>query len=162
MTRTTLAWKIEIFPKNEPIVVFWTHVKGAQKRILKLKDFTSLNNLITNHLVPLLRAELGARANRLQLLETIIFNKPPTKDNTLHWHQDVAYFLLKPNNQIAVWFPLEIVTVERGAMNYAMGSHKQVLWAQPICTHARHLTTRIVLLYPTTRRRRALRQERLK
>ena len=28
----------------------------------------------------------------------------------LHWHQDVAYFPLKPNNQIAVWFPLEAVT----------------------------------------------------
>lgn len=112
-------------PKNEPIVVFWTHVKGQQKRILPLKDFSAINEVIKNHIVPTLREELGVRAKRLQLLETIIFNKPPTKDNYLHWHQDVAYFPLKPNSQIAVWFPLEIVTKERGAMNYAIGSHKE-------------------------------------
>ena len=44
---------------------------------------------------------------------------------SLHWHQDVAYFPLKPNNQIAVWFPLEAVDKEAGALNYAIGSHKE-------------------------------------
>ena len=58
------------------------------------------------------------------MLETIIFNKPYEVSNTLHWHQDVAYFPLKPNNQIAVWFPLEAVDKEAGALNYAIGSHK--------------------------------------
>ena len=111
-------------PKNEPIVVFWTHKKGEQKRILPLRSFSAMKNLIENNIVPTLREKLGERAKRLQLLETIIFNKPATKTNTLHWHQDVAYFPLKPNNQLAVWFPLEIVTEERGAMGYALGSHK--------------------------------------
>ena len=59
------------------------------------------------------------------MLETIIFNKPFEVSNTLHWHQDVAYFPLKPNNQIAVWFPLEAVDKEAGALNYAIGSHKE-------------------------------------
>lgn len=110
-------------PKGEPIVVFWTHVKGKQKRITTLNQFPTMRNIIQEHIVPLLRQKLGKRASRLQLLETIIFNKPATKDNHLHWHQDVAYFPLKPNNQIAVWFPLEMVTKERGAMCYALGSH---------------------------------------
>jgi len=111
--------------KHEPLVVFWTHVQGQQKRIIALNNFASLKRMIEEHIVPTLRSELGDRAKRLQLLETIIFKKPPTKTNHLHWHQDVAYFPLKPNNQIAVWFPLEIVTEERGAMVYALGSHKR-------------------------------------
>ena len=61
---------------------------------------------------------------KLQLLETIIFNKPLAASNKLHWHQDVSYFPLKPNNQIAVWIPFESVTKESGALNYALGSHK--------------------------------------
>ena len=36
----------------------------------------------------------------------------------------MAYFPLKPNNQIAVWFPLDFVNIDRGAMQYAIGSHK--------------------------------------
>lgn len=112
-------------PKNEPIVVFWTHVKGKQKRIVKLNNFLNLKNLIVEDIVPTLKKNLNDRVKRLQLLEVIIFNKPPTHDNLLHWHQDVAYFPLKPNNQLAVWFPLEIVTKERGAMCYAIGSHKK-------------------------------------
>ena len=60
------------------------------------------------------------------MLEPIIFNKPYEVSNTLHWHQDVAYFPLKPNNQIAVWFPLEAVDCRsEDARNYAIGSHKE-------------------------------------
>jgi ectoine hydroxylase-related dioxygenase (phytanoyl-CoA dioxygenase family) len=112
-------------PKTEPIIVFWKHVEGEQKKIVTFTEMPSLWNMINDCIVPTLRGKLGKAAERLQLLETIIFNKPPKISNTLHWHQDVAYFPLKPNNQIAVWFPLEIVTKERGAMTYAIGSHKQ-------------------------------------
>jgi ectoine hydroxylase-related dioxygenase (phytanoyl-CoA dioxygenase family) len=60
----------------------------------------------------------------LQLLEVIIFSKPPQKSNILNWHQDVAYFPLKPNSQVAVWFPLKDVSVDMGPMVYALKSHK--------------------------------------
>ena len=60
----------------------------------------------------------------MQLLETVIFNKPPNISNTLNWHQDVSYFPLKPNNQVAVWIPFEHVDKDRSAMIYALGSHK--------------------------------------
>ncbi len=81
------------------------HIKRRTESAFK--KFSAMKNLIENSIVPTLRKKLGERAKRLQLLETIIFNKPATKTNTLHWHQDVAYFPLKPNNQLAVWFPLE-------------------------------------------------------
>ena len=79
----------------------------------------------------------------MQLLETIIFNKPYETSNTLHWHQDVAYFPLKPNNQIAVWFPLDEVDREAGALNYAIGSHKEELKVLLIFILENHLKMRI-------------------
>lgn len=112
-------------PKNEPIIVFWKHVIGEQKRICTFKEFPSMWRLINDKIVPIVREILKGKAKKLQLLETIVFNKPFEKSNTLHWHQDVAYFPLKPNNQVAVWFPLEAVDRQAGALNYALGSHKE-------------------------------------
>lgn len=110
--------------KDEPIIVFWKHVQGEQKRILSFKQYQSMWNFINNHIVRNLKLIFGNKCY-LQLLETIIFNKPYEISNTLHWHQDVAYFPLKPNNQIAVWFPLEPVDKIGGALTYALGSHKE-------------------------------------
>ena len=109
---------------DRPLIVLWKHVVGEQKRIGHFDEFPALWELITRHIVPTLRKQLPEKTERLQLLETIIFDKPGKISNTLNWHQDVAYFPLNPNNQLAVWIPFEIVTAERGAMNYALGSHK--------------------------------------
>ena len=117
LTRTEIA-------RDRPLIVFWRHVVGAQKRLAHFDEFPALWTLITDCIVPKLRAEFPERTKYLQLLETIIFNKPPEISNTLNWHQDVAYFPLKPNTQLAVWIPFEMVTAERGAMVYALGSHK--------------------------------------
>ena len=115
--------------REEPVVVLWTHVEGATKKISKLSQLPAFESLIRNKLVPYLSEFViesypSIASPRLQLLETIVFNKPPQISNTLNWHQDVAYFPLQPNNQIAVWFPLSLVTEEIGPMVYAHGSHK--------------------------------------
>ena len=114
-------------PKDRPVIVFWKHVIGEQKRICTFDEFPSLWKFINNKIAPKVREILGNDKAYLQLLETIVFNKPYEKSNTLHWHQDVAYFPLKPNNQIAIWFPLDPVDKEAGALNYALGSHKEGL-----------------------------------
>ena len=111
--------------KDEPIIVFWKHVMGEQKRICTFGEFPTLWEFINNTLIPKLREILPDKTKKLQLLETIIFNKPYEISNTLHWHQDVAYFPLKPNNQVAIWTPLEAVDKQSGALNYALGSHKE-------------------------------------
>ena len=111
--------------KDKPLIVFWKHVIGEQKRICTFDQYPSLWNFINKKIVPNVKKILDNENAYLQLLETIIFNKPYEVSNTLHWHQDVAYFPLKPNNQIAVWFPLEAVDKEAGALNYAIGSHKE-------------------------------------
>ena len=112
----------EIF-KDKPLIVFWKHVQGEQKRIASFDEFSSLWKLINNKIVPFVKKICNKK--EVQLLETIVFNKPFQTSNTLHWHQDVAYFPLKPNNQVAVWFPLEPVNKKRGALNYALKSHKE-------------------------------------
>ena len=111
--------------KNEPLIVFWNHVIGEQKRICTFREFPTLWNFITGTLTPKIREILPNKIKKLQLLETIIFNKPFEKSNILHWHQDVAYFPLKPNNQIAIWIPFDLVDKQSGALNYAIGSHKE-------------------------------------
>ncbi len=114
---------------DSPLVVLWTHVIGGQKKTCRLADLPSFESLITEKLVPYLIEFIPScypdiKQKRIQLLETIVFNKPPKTSNTLNWHQDVAYFPLKPNNQIAVWFPLSDVSSDVGTMVYALGTHK--------------------------------------
>lgn len=112
-------------PRDKPCIVFWKHVEGEQKRIATFQEFPELWDLIVQNIIPVLRSIIFPYSGlRLQLLESIIFNKPAKLSNTLHWHQDVAYFPLHPNNQIAVWVPFEPVTKETGAMNYALKTHK--------------------------------------
>jgi len=115
--------------KDEPLVVLWTHIPGAQKATCKLSELPSFSQLINHKIVPFLadfinQASGGELPVQLQLLETIVFNKPPQKGTTLNWHQDVAYFPVEPNNQVAVWFPLSDVDSSMGPMVYAHGSHK--------------------------------------
>lgn len=107
-------------PKHEAVVVYRTHVQGNTRRIQLLSNMPrmrSLAEIVADMLRPLV-------SGQLRLLETVIFDKPPNSSGTLHWHQDVSYFALEPNNQIAVWIPFDKVTRESGAMQYAIGSHK--------------------------------------
>ena len=107
-------------PKHVPIVVYRTHVIGKERRIQLLSRMPAMLELAAY-----VARELGCfTSEQLRLLETVIFNKPPGESGVLHWHQDVSYFALEPNNQLAVWIPFDKVTRESGAMVYALGSHK--------------------------------------
>ena len=63
--------------KDEPIIVFWKHVVGEQKRICTFREFSTLWQFIKNTLTPKIREILPNTTKKLQLLETIIFNKFP-------------------------------------------------------------------------------------
>ena len=108
-------------PKHQPIVVFWTHKPGERKRIALLSSMPNMEEF-TRHCARIARR--FAPTGDLRLMETIIFNKPPMEGTELVWHQDVAYWPLEPNNQIALWIPFDIVTESNGAMVYALGTHK--------------------------------------
>ncbi len=111
---------LTVMPKHEPIVVYWTHIVGATKKLAPLSQMPSLRQL-AYEVADLIRYLADGE---MRLLETIIFNKPPGVSNTLGWHQDVSYFPFDPNNQLAVWIPFDKVTKESGAMVYCIGSHK--------------------------------------
>lgn len=105
--------------KHQPIVGFWTFVEGDKKRFRLLSDMPALAALAQQVALYV----YGLTGDKLRLLESIVFNKPPQKAGLLHWHQDVSYFPLEPNNQIACWIPFDVVTENSGAMSYAIGSH---------------------------------------
>lgn len=109
-------------PKHVPIVVYRTHVPGEHRKIQLLSRMPYMKEL-AEFVAGGLRLKFPELSS-LRLLETVIFNKPPLTSGILHWHQDVSYFALEPNNQIAVWIPFDRVTKESGAMVYALGSHK--------------------------------------
>lgn len=112
-------------PKHEPIVVYWTHVPGARKKLVKLSKMPVMEHFV-HECADLARPYA---TGDLRLLETIIFNKPPKEGTRLNWHQDVSYFPFEPNNQIALWIPFDSVKAENGAMVYALGSHLKGLRA---------------------------------
>ena len=90
--------------RDEPLVVLWTHVPGAGKKTCNLSELSSFKHLIYSKIAPFVGnfLNIGRMDNEkipfLQLLEVIVFNKPPAISSTLNWHQDVAYFPIKPNN----------------------------------------------------------------
>ena len=104
---------------HQPVVGFWTFVEGDKKRFRLLERMPALLGLaqeVANYVSTFTEG-------RLRLLESIVFNKPPKISGLLHWHQDVSYFPLEPNNQVACWIPFDVVTRNSGAMLYALGSH---------------------------------------
>ena len=105
--------------KHKPIVGFWTFIEGDKKKF-KLLDEMPLLKRFAHQVADSLRPLTG---KPLRLLESIVFNKPPQKAGLLHWHQDVSYFPLEPDDQLACWIPFDVVTKDSGAMQYALGSH---------------------------------------
>jgi len=114
-------------PREQPRIAFWLHVKGnTVTRFCGYDQYPEAWALMVENVAPIIRQHFtndDGTTLRLQLLETIVFNKPPQVGALLQWHQDASYYPLKPNNQIAVWIPFEPVTAESGAMVYAKKTH---------------------------------------
>ena len=54
--------------------------------------------------------------------------KPAHTGGPVTWHQDNAYWHLKPANLVSCWLTLDDVDVENGAMQVASGSHLKPVW----------------------------------
>jgi ectoine hydroxylase-related dioxygenase (phytanoyl-CoA dioxygenase family) len=114
-------------PKNRPAAVFWRHVQGDVKRIRPLEEFEALSELALGEQASSLARQLAYDSQgetELRLLETIVFSKPPNEGGLLSWHQDSPFFPFDPQNQIALWIPLDDVDASNGGLEYAVGSHK--------------------------------------
>ncbi|MFI5344080.1 MAG: phytanoyl-CoA dioxygenase family protein, partial [Chlamydiales bacterium] len=111
--------------KEEPVVVFWSHVPGERKKMRPISEFPSIKSMVNfKPIVDIVRELIDNQT--LQILETIIFSKPPLISNRLGWHQDRSYFPFD-KDQIAVWTPLDRVTANSGALQYVPRSHNNGL-----------------------------------
>ena len=54
-----------------------------------------------------------------------MFGKGLRVDTPTPPHQDGYYFMLKPNNALTHWFPLDRADEENGCIRYVVGSHKK-------------------------------------
>ena len=126
--RTTLAERPNLLPRDQPAAVFWRHVPGERKRIRPIDEFPQLRAIAHDPgLADMVRAIFGHRGVTrpvLRLFEAIVFNKPPRLGTPLSWHQDISFFPFEPNNQIALWIPLDRVDGDNGTLRYAVASHK--------------------------------------
>lgn len=116
-----------LLPTDAPAAVFWRHVPGEKKRMRPLPEFKHLAELALGEVATSIARQLAQASlgeSELRLLETIVFSKPPGVSGVLSWHQDTAYFPFEPQNQVALWIPLETVDAENGTLEYAVGTHK--------------------------------------
>lgn len=118
-----------VVPKDAPVAVFWRHLPGQRKRTRPLREFPALESLAlspaTAEIVRMINRFRGVREDEeLRLLETIIFDKPPAASPLLNWHQDNSFFPFTPNNQAALWIPLDPVDASNGTLRYVVGTHK--------------------------------------
>ena len=114
---------------NQPVVSVYIHKLNGKKKILPLNKLPSIINTLNSSYLSELFENLKIINQKITLLETIIFNKPPKVSGDLHWHQDTSYFPLIPkinNNQwfLTLWLALDDVTNENGPMQYLENSHE--------------------------------------
>jgi len=135
-TQSTIT---SFLPENKPAAVFWRHVRGDTKRIRPLEEFDTLSEFALGEQASNLArqfAHVSLGETELRLLETIMFSKPPGEGEMLSWHQDAAFFPFEPQNQIALWIPLDDVDSLNGGLEYAVGSHKSGIIGGPYDLHS--------------------------
>jgi ectoine hydroxylase-related dioxygenase (phytanoyl-CoA dioxygenase family) len=60
----------------------------------------------------------------VKIFSSLIINKPPLSLMSVPWHQDAAYdWPLSPHDCASLWYPLDDVCLENGAMEVALGGH---------------------------------------
>ena len=83
-------------------------------------------------------ADLSADPRLLDLVRPLVndepvvvgvetFNKPALVGSVVPPHQDNAYFCLSPPDVLTVWIAIDPATEENGAVEYAVGSHVELL-----------------------------------
>ena len=113
---------------KEPVVSVYVHKLNGKKKLLPLSSLPSILSVLNSINFKNLFNELSLHNNKITLLETIIFDKPPKVSGDLHWHQDTSYFPLLPLIPSKLWFitfwiALDDIDEENGAMQYFENSH---------------------------------------
>lgn len=73
--------------------------------------------------LPRLAAEILG-ASRIDLYDEHLLIKEPGAPTPTYWHHDMPYFSIDGDDLASVWFSLDPVTEETGALRFAKGSHR--------------------------------------
>ncbi len=64
------------------------------------------------------------RSAQVNLYSDQLFLKEPGSSVRTPWHQDKPFWLLQGEKVAVCWVPVDVVTIESGAMGYVIGSHR--------------------------------------
>jgi hypothetical protein len=71
-------------------------------------------------------------ATRLVAVGNSLLIKPPGTVAELQWHQDWTNWPLDPSDALTFWVPLDDATMEKGSMQFAVGTHSLGRFLGPI------------------------------
>lgn len=100
--------------------VFFDQTKVKQIQYLHKLD--PLFQTVVERLRPLAITLSGEKD--LYVLNVQLFEKHPKISKPTRWHQDQAYFKVKPANAITFWISLDVIGPTNGPISYILGSHK--------------------------------------
>ena len=63
-------------------------------------------------------------AHKINLIDEHLLVKEPGTQVPTYWHHDFPYFEVNGEDFCSIWFPLDPVTEETGAMKFVKGSHR--------------------------------------
>ena len=66
-------------------------------------------------------------SRKVSLYSDQLFLKEPGSSVRTPWHQDKPYWVMQGEKVAVCWVPVDVVTIESGAMGYVIGSHR---WGQ--------------------------------
>ncbi len=71
-------------------------------------------------------------ASHIDLYDEHLLIKEPGTPTPTYWHHDMPYFSIEGYDLASIWFSLDPVTEETGALRFARGSHKWGKLFQPV------------------------------
>lgn len=71
-------------------------------------------------------------ASRIDLYDEHLLIKEAGTPTPTYWHHDLPYFAIDGYDIASIWFSLDPVTVDSGALRFAKGSHKWGKLFQPV------------------------------
>lgn len=93
--------------------------------------FDPLRRFLFDGPLPQVAAEiLGAKA--VSVYDEHLLLKEPGAPAPTYWHHDLPYFAIDGYDIASIWFALDPVTEETGALRFAKGSHKWGKLYQPV------------------------------
>ena len=71
-------------------------------------------------------------ASHIDLYDEHLLIKEPGSPTPTYWHHDMPYFSIEGYDLASIWFSLDPVTIDSGALRFAKGSHKWGKLFQPV------------------------------